>query len=158
MRDSVKVLVMALSLAGITCGSSSGGKDLSKFKGTWQPTTYMATITCGGTPDVVNTGDNITWSGGVSTDLVQTDPTTNCVLDADVTGETASAISGQTCTVHDSSGDNIVLNLPQYTFSLSADGQTATEASSGTANVTFTDGTATVCQYSESASYHKITS
>jgi len=158
MRDSVKVLAVTLSLAGAACGSSSGGKDLSKFKGTWQPTTYMATITCGGTPTVENTGDNVTWNSGISTDLVQTDPTTNCVLDANVTGETASATSGQTCAIQDANGDNILLNVSQYTFSLSADGQTATEAASGTANVTFTDGSAEVCQYSESASYHKITS
>lgn len=158
MRIISKVmLVSALACLGACGGGSSGGGGVAKIKGTWQPTSYMSTITCPGfNPNVQNTGSNVIWSMGTISDVVQTDTTTSCVILADVTGYTASARPGQSCLTHDALGDTINVTLTSYTFSLSADFQTAAEAGSGSAQVTFTDGTASVCVYSLSAAYHKI--
>jgi len=152
---SKAMLVSALAVLG-ACGGGSGGGGIAKIKGTWMPTTYLSTVTCGGIASTQNVGSNIVWSMGTTSDLIQTEAGSTCVLLADVTGYTASAIPGQSCVQSDAVGDVINITLTSYTFSLSADYQTATEAGSGSAFVTFTDGSSATCVYSLQATYHKI--
>ncbi|HEY5091539.1 MAG TPA: hypothetical protein VIK30_16275, partial [Polyangia bacterium] len=108
MRDSVKVVVMALSLAGVTCGSSGGSKNVAGFVGVWSPASGVYTQTCPG--DDANTGtsqvtDTETWAMGTTSDLVQTIPGTSCVLHADISASTATATpANQTCTVTSTGG------------------------------------------------------
>src|ERR1700759_278801 len=136
MRIFSKIVLGSMVLALGACGSSSGGGGgVSKIKGTWQPTTYLATIDCGANGSVSeNVGSNVMWGTGTTADLIQTETGSNCVIYADVTGYTASAVAGQTCLIPDDGmGDSINISLSSYTFSLSADYQTATEAGSGSA-------------------------
>lgn len=154
---SKAMLVSALAILG-ACGGGSGGGGIAKIKGTWQPTSYTSTVNCGAVGSSVdNVGSNIVWSMGTTSDLIQTEAGSTCVLLADVTGYTASAIPGQTCLQTDADGDSINISLTSYSFSLSADFQTANESGSGSALVTLaaTGGTGT-CTYSLTAAYHKI--
>lgn len=120
------------------------------------PISYSATITCAAGNIQSTAGTNETWAMGVSSDLVQTSAGSNCVVSANVTGTTASALPGQSCLTSDSSGDVINITLTPYTFSLSADYQTAQESGSGQAQITFTDGSSAICTYSLIASYRKV--
>jgi len=159
MRTFSKIAVGSFLLALGACGGgSSGGAGIAKIKGTWQPTTYLATVDCGANGSVSeNVGSNVMWSMGTTSDLIQTDTSSNCVIHADVTGYTASAIAGQTCLIpNDGSGDSINISLSSYTFSLSADYQTAQESGSGSALVTFANGASATCVYQLQAAYHKI--
>ncbi len=157
MRTISTAILGSVVLMLGACGSSSGGGNLSKIKGTWQPISYSSKVDCGANGAVEDTtGSNITWSMGVSSDLVQTDPSTTCIINANLVASTATAVPGQTCVVQDSSGDTISISLTQYAFSLSADFQTASEAGSGHAQVTFPDNTTASCSYSIQAQYHKI--
>lgn len=163
MRDSVKVVVMALSLAGVTCGSSGGSKDLTKFIGVWGAPTGTYTQTCPG--DAANTGtsqvtDTETWAAGTTSDLVQSIPNSACVLHADVSANTATASpAGQSCTSSGTvGGDSItqVATLTAYNFVVSSDGLTATENYSGT--LVLTDNTAGLsenCTFTQTASFTK---
>jgi hypothetical protein len=164
MRDSVKALVMTLSLAGAACGSSSGGKDTSKFVGVWSPASGVYTQTCPG--DASNTGTSQvtsteTWATGTTSDLVQTIPGSSCVLHADISANTATATpSGQTCSIPAAAtnGDSLTqaITLTAYNFVVSTDGLTATENYSGT--LVLTDNTAGAsenCTFTQTASYSK---
>jgi len=163
MRDSVKVVVMALSLAGVTCGSSGGSKNVAGFVGVWSPASGVYTQTCPG--DDANTGtsqvtDTETWAMGTTSDLVQTIPGTSCVLHADISASTATATpANQTCTVTSTGGGDSItqaLTLTAYNFVLSSDGLTATENYSGT--MVLTDNTVGVsenCTFTQTASYSK---
>jgi hypothetical protein len=132
-------------------GGSTGG--LSRFVGTWHPTSGTTTLICAGQPTVDQVTSNLTWAAGVSPNtVVQTDGT--CVLNANVTGSTAAALPSQSCTQM-MSGLSLTLTFSAYTFSLSADGMTATENASGNATV-FEGGVTVICSYSESAGYQKI--
>lgn len=161
MRTFSKILLGSLVLALGACGGgSSGGGGVAKIKGTWKSTTYLQTVNCGPTlGSVANMGPTtVIWGGGISADLIQTDPSTSCTINADVTGYTASALPGQTCLINDAAdGATINITLTAYSFSLSADFQTATEAGSGSALVNFTaDGTSATCTYTLQATYTKI--
>jgi hypothetical protein len=99
---------------------------------------------------------------GTSSDLVQTLSGSSCVLHANVTGSTASAVGPQVCTVTGTdaqSGDPITetATITAYTFVVSPDGLTATENASGTATVTDNaQGLSVTCSFSETgASYQK---
>jgi len=156
----LRVLAIGMVMAaGGACGSSdkaaspdSGPTGNSRFVGTWHPTSGTITYNCGGviTPDTVT--DNLTWAAGVGADLVQT--AGSCVFKANVVSSTASALPSQSCNMQ-SGTTNITLALAAYTFSLSADGLTATESASG--NATLSDsGVTLTCTYNETASYTKI--
>jgi hypothetical protein len=164
MRDSVKTFLVALSLAGAGCGSSSGGKDTAKFVGVWSPASGVYTQTCPG--DANNTGTmqvttTDTWAAGTTSDLVQTIAGTSCVLHADISSNTATATpANQTCSVSSTAtgGDSItqMLTLTAYNFVVSSDGLTATENYSGT--LVLTDNTAGAsenCTFTQTAQYSK---
>lgn len=163
MRDSVKTFLVALSLVGAACGSSSGGKNVSGFVGVWSPASGTFTETCPGGNGTTTTQVTATetWATGTSSDLVQTIPNTSCVFHADISASTATGVAGQTCTINtpatatsDSFTD--VLSFTSYTFVISPDGMTATENYSG--NLAETDNTLNLsgnCTFTQTASYTK---
>ncbi|MEO5768377.1 MAG: hypothetical protein ABIS92_08500 [Polyangia bacterium] len=161
MKSAILSLVVAGMFAGTSgCGSDSksatldggDGKSLSRFIGTWKPTTGTGTTTCAGQSSTKPVTDNTVWAAGVSSDLVQTDG--SCALLANVTGSTASALPSQSCTQMDGT-TTATLSVTAYTFSLSADGQTATESGSAaiTGNI---GGVAASCSFLITAAYQKI--
>jgi hypothetical protein len=163
MRDSIKILFVALSLTGVACGGSSS-KDLGKFVGVWGAPSGTFVETCPGNPSGGGTSqvtDTETWSLGSTSDLVQTIPGTTCVFHADVSGDTASeSPSGQMCTVNSTlaNGDSLtaVLTITAYRFVVSSDDLTANETYSGTEqdtdNTTLESGN---CTFTQTASYMK---
>ena len=152
---SVCAAVATCAMVG-GCGSGSvaetdGGKDVQSFIGTWMPTSGAITFTCAGavTSDPV-TGNDV-WQMGTTSDVVQpADSGSNgCVLLANVSGNTATALANQSC-----NGATTDINISMYTFVVGSSGMTATENATGTASVT-TGGTTTTCSYSEAATYTK---
>lgn len=163
MRDSVKALVMALSLVGAACGSSGGGKDTAKFVGVWSPASGTSTETCPGGSGTTTSQvtDTETWATGTTSDLVQTIPGTSCVFHANISGSTATGVANQTCTVNtaatatsDSFTD--VLGFTSYSFVVMPDGMTASENYSGTDMETDnTIGATGNCTFTQTANYTK---
>lgn len=161
MRDSIRALVVALSLVGAACGSSGGGKDLNKFVGVWGQPSGTSTISCTGLdPNTVQVTDTETWMTSSSSDLVQTITEYNppCVLHADVSGDTATAVANSSCmdTEDDGAGSTYTatLTLSVYKFVVAADDMTATESFNGTATV-IDQGTTFPCTFTQTVSYSK---
>ena len=150
MRNLTRVLLATLSLVGVSCGSSN---SKSEFIGTWSPSgTY--TLTCGGDAQTTQLTDNITWATSSTSDLIQTSAGSSCVIHANVSGNTATASAGQSCTTSgtDDTGAayQMTINLQNYTFVVAADGHTAQESLS--ANVSYiSGGVTTPCTMVESA-------
>ncbi len=159
MVKSVKAILIGLTFTLGACGSGSGGGNVNKFVGVWSPTAGTFTFTCAGQPTTSQASGNVVWTAGTTSDLVQTIPDTQCVFHADVTGTTASGVPGQTCIVNtNTGGDSITdqLSFIAYTFSLSADGLTATENYSGNdAKTDNTTGASENCTFTQQASYSK---
>jgi hypothetical protein len=155
MRHTIMILGMAMTTALGACGGESRGNDFSRFVGTWHPVSGTITTTCPGyTPFTDPVTVNLTWSEGVSADLVGNDGTP-CLIMADVMSSTASGVPGQLCTVPDGAGGTATLTISGYTFVVSSDGQTATENGSG--QVTYIGGGASlICTFTGTASYQKI--
>jgi hypothetical protein len=172
MPSSLSKALWIVALSGLlagsgACGGSSdsgdsgaggkgggGGAGISRFVGTWHPTSGNTTVTCAGTPYTDAVVDNLSWGAGVGADLVQTSGT--CVFKANVTASTAAALPSQSCTESSGTGA-LTVTLAAYTFSLGADGLTATESASGSAVVNDSaTGQTVTCTYSELASYQKI--
>jgi hypothetical protein len=149
------IAMMAGSLQACSSSGNGGGASASKFIGTWHPTSGTVTTTCPGLgTDTSAVVDNIIWAMGVSSDLVQTDPSTSCVLTAHITGSTAAG-TGAPCTVSDGAGGTATITITSYTFVLGADGQTGTENGSGTV-VDNNGGVSITCTLSETAAYQKV--
>lgn len=145
--------LLAVAILAVSC-SSGDGSNAGKFIGIWHPTSGTITTTCPGFPvDTQQATENLTWSKGATSDLVSTD-STNCILNANITGSTATGM-GVPCTVGDGLGGTAMLTVTSYTFSLSADGNTATENGSGTF-VDNNNGSTITCTINISASYQKI--
>jgi len=154
-------LLGVLVTTSVACGSNdssspadsgTGASGLSRFVGTWHPSSGSITYICAGQTFTDPVVENITWGAGVGADLVQTSGT--CVWKANVTASTASALPSQSCTEVDGT-TTTVLAVGAYTFSLSADGLTATESASGTATIS-DSGLTTTCTFSGLVSYQKI--
>jgi hypothetical protein len=149
--------VLAVAILGVSlqaCGSSGDGASASKFIGIWHPTSGTTTVTCPGLPvQTQQVTDNLTWVKGATNDLVSTD-TSNCVLNANISGSTAVGM-GVPCTFDDGAGGTAMLTITSYTFALSADGQTAQENGSGTL-VDNNSGATFTCTANLTASYQKI--
>lgn len=137
MRNSIKWTLVALSLAGFSCGSNS--KDLSKFIGVWGAPAGITTTTCTGlgtsTEQVTGTE---TWAASSTSDLAMTLAGTNCVFHANVSGNTATAVSGQTCSITGTDTNGIAytetMTVTSYNFVVSSDGKTALETVAATAS------------------------
>lgn len=159
MVKSVKAMLIGLTLTLGACGSGGGGGNVNKFVGVWGLSGGTFTFTCAGQATTSQATGNVTWAVGATSDLVQTIPDTQCVFHANVAGMTASGVPGQTCIVNtNTGGDSITdqLSFTAYTFSLSADGLTATENYSGNdAKTDNTSGASENCTFTQQASYSK---
>ncbi|HVU49311.1 MAG TPA: hypothetical protein VHL80_01430 [Polyangia bacterium] len=142
---------LALGISLAACGGGQGG-DVSRFTGTWSATSGTVTVTCPGQNDSWSVTGTVRWDKGLASDLVQATPP--CIVDADVTGSTASG-AGQTCSYDDGAGGTYTLTRPNYTFVLAPDGRTAQENASGTL-VDTNGGASLACTFSETASYTKL--
>lgn len=150
MRNAITMVGLLLGITLSACGGDKGD-DLATFIGTWQPTAGAVTEICQGYT-YTNSLSNLTWTAGVSSDLVQTDG--SCALLANVSGATATGIPGQSCSGA-ASGGTATLTFGGYTFVVSPDGHTATENASG--NITYVvDGATIPCTLNETGSFHKI--
>jgi len=150
MRNAMKMFGLLSALVLSACGGDKG-EDLGQFIGTWQPISGMLTANCQGYTATASLS-NVTWSMGVSSDLVQSTAGSTCAMMADVNGATASGVPGQTCTSPDGSETTTVAG---YTFVVGPDGRTATENGSGSITV-FSGGVAIPCTFNETGSYQKI--
>jgi hypothetical protein len=164
MRDSVKALLVTFSLVGAACGSSSG-KNVTEFVGVWAPASGVFTETCpGNTQNPTTTTqvtDPVTWSTATTSDLVQTIPNTTCLLHADISGSTATAVAGSTCTITTpasatSDAFTDVIDITNYSFVIMPDGKTASENYSGSdAETDNTSNASGTCTFTQTASYTK---
>jgi hypothetical protein len=132
-------------------GDTAGGN--ARFIGTWRPTSGNVTFVCAGINMPQTVTANLTAALGTTSDLVlQTNG--SCSVRANVAGNLATALAGQTCNLA-MGAITAMLTFSKYTFTLSADGLTATETASGNAMVS-QGGPTISCTYSETASYQKI--
>jgi hypothetical protein len=155
MRHTIKVLGLVSVLALSACGGGGEVKEYPRFVGTWRATSGTVTTVCPGyVPYTDSTTGSLTWSAGISSDLVMTDAT-GCVTMAEVAGSTATGLPGQTCTVPDGAGGVYTASLTGYTFVVSPDGHTATENVSGTLTVV-DQGATVVCSVNGTSAYQKI--
>lgn len=153
MRNAIKIVGLLSALALSACGGDKG-EDVGMFIGTWQPTSGTMTEVCQGAT-YTDSLTNVTWSAGVSSDLVQPVANGVCALMADVRGATATGVPGQSCSASNGSGGTVMMTFGGYTFVVSPDGRTATENASG--NITYFSGGETLpCTFNETGSYQKI--
>lgn len=148
------------ALFGLGCGSANsagpdGGKNLNVFIGTWTATSGTVTLTCAGQVTTAQVTGNDVWQMGTTSDLVQPadSSSSGCVLLANVSGNTATALPNQTCAVPMGT-TTVNLTIAKYTFILASDGTTATESGSGPGTAT-TNGSTETCTYAETAMYTK---
>ena len=153
MRNAIKMVGLVSALVLSACGGDKGD-DLGRFVGTWRATAGTLTTVCPGyAPSTDPVTEGITWSLGVSSDLVTTG--TGCAIMADVAGSTATGALGLACSSTVSDGVVAMFTVTSYTFVISPDGHTATENES--AGVTFVvDGATIPCTANQTASYQKI--
>jgi hypothetical protein len=156
MRGIFKLV--AIGVLGVTLQACDDGGDrraLGRFTGTWRAVSGTQTTVCPGfAPSTAPITPNVVWTEGLTSDLVQTHSDGLCVINADVTGDTASG-QGPPCIVTESDGTTLTLTVSGYTFVLSADGQTASE--SGTASLLLNSGGASVnCTITLNAVYQKL--
>jgi hypothetical protein len=123
------LLVSSVLLLG--CGSSGGGSgNGSAFVGTWTyssgSTLTPSNCTVLGTtiPQLDLTGDAVTITAGASASQIEFVQGTACTIKFTVSGTTATATSGQSCTLQ-VSGISAVLNVSSWTLTLSGDKLTA---------------------------------
>jgi hypothetical protein len=153
MRERIIGTIAAAFALGLSLPACGGGDDreISRFAGTWNATSGTLTLTCPGERDTWSVTGTVRWDKGRSSDLVQATPP--CLVDADVTGSTASG-TGAACSYDDGVGGTYTMTRPSYTFVLAPDGRTAEESSSGTL-VDTNAGVTVTCIFSETASYAK---
>jgi hypothetical protein len=124
----------------------------ARFVGTWQVVSGTTTFTCnnGATETNPVTSSDV-FAKGVSSDLVQTG---DCPIRYSISGNTATAAAGQSCT---DNASGLTLQLSALTFT-TLDGLNGTEAGSGhiMGLVDSTTGAPLTCPFSENATYQKI--
>jgi len=118
------LLVSSVLLLG--CGSSSGGGNGAPFIGSWTyaPGSTLTPSNCmvlGQTiPPLDLSGETITITAGASASQIDFVEGTACTIKFTVSGTTATAASGQSCTLP-VSGISAVLNVSSWTLALSGD-------------------------------------
>ncbi len=135
--------------------SGAGGTPVSgdrdKFVAVWAPSTPRTTqVTCAGFNVPATLTQTLEWKLSDSSDLVG--GMAGCSLKANIANNVASVLPGQVCALTDPIP--LTLTFTSYTFTLGADGTTATDASQGTAKVTYL-GQQLDCTYSETGQYSK---
>jgi hypothetical protein len=112
-------------------------------------------VTCPGkTTDVSLLGVSVIVLGSASGTLVETLPG-GCVLDYTVSGNVASASPGQPCSTTTEAGIPAVVTTTTHTLTLSADGDTLTEAASDGVAFSLGDGGTEDCTQQSSGSFTK---
>ena len=129
-------------LVAVGC-SSTGPKNVDRFVGTWTYSSGTLDATCPGglVPPLSSglAGQTATVTAGTTSDLVATQQTAygTCTIKFSVDGTTASAPTGQTCTLNVLVAGTTVpvtLTVTSWTLTSSADGSTLTTAAAGTAS------------------------
>ena len=134
--------------AGGTGGTSNGNNSTAAqaFIGAWSPTRTV-NLTCNNQSVPTTLDQTLEWKAGDGADLVAS--MASCTLKANVVNQVATALSGQTCNISEL-GLTLNLTFTSYTFTLGADGKTASDLSSGSGTVS-----GLPCQYTESGTYTK---
>jgi hypothetical protein len=143
------LLICGLGVAG--CSSASSGGGTANFVGTWKYTSGTTTANCQGmtTSDPVTGNETVT--KGSASDLVVSD--TNCAFNFSVSGGTATAQPGQSCTTQ-LSGGTLIETVSSLVFTTS-DGKTGHV--SGTFNATESSGGSSVtCTVSLTGDLQKL--
>ncbi len=136
---------------GNGAGEGDGGKNLQLFIGTWHVTSGSQTVTCAGQSQLSAATDTI-WQMGTTSDLMQPVDSSGCPFLANVSGNTATAVPNQSCSLT-MSGSTVKLTVTSYTFTVAASGTTATDIGRGTAVAT--GAVSNSCTFTESATYSK---
>ena len=107
-------------------GNGGTGADVSSFVGTWSTSTGVLALRCETTPNPYSTTQPVTASlvvtKGTSSDLVFT--TSTCAILANVAGDTATILPGQSCSTT-SANETDTYNYTSGTFVVAAGGATA---------------------------------
>jgi hypothetical protein len=159
MRSNLN-LILAIAAFGLSLSACGGetANDMGKFTGTWHATSGTQTVTCQGwTPPTLPVVDNVTWSRGVSSDLILLVPDSSCVIQADAAGSTATGGSAPCFFLFTDTGETLPGTVTSYTFVVAPDGKTAQENATVAYLVT-QGGSNTTCTGTETASYQKIRS
>jgi len=148
-----------MALLGLTgCGSGDeGGAD--SFVGMWQYTSGTTNTLC---PMLnVNNTDQLTgqkevFSRGVGTALINSDPSSNCILNFNINGNTATAPAGQTCMTNvatDQGNIPTTINLVSAVFSVNGTTAHFSRSANFTLNV---NGTSIQCMETGSGDLLRI--
>jgi hypothetical protein len=130
-------VVLVAVLIGAACSSTPAGSDLI---GTWTYTSGTSTLTCSGKSTTTQVTGNITIAEGIqSGTIVIIGP--NCTTTEDVSGSSATALPGQTCT-ETTSGVMDVATITSLTLTLD-DG--VLSLTSGSTDVLSEGGASTDC-------------
>jgi hypothetical protein len=160
MRRISPILYTALAAA---CSSSTAADSTPNnaaadaFVGTWARAGTVTTVCPGQSPtDTAFTGTLGIALGSATGSIVGTDSVNGCVADYTASGSVATARSGQTCTFTNARGGQSTLTNDTHTLTLSADGKTIAEASTGGVVIESPDGgKTTTCTSSSSGTFTK---
>lgn len=131
MKPRIYRSLLVASLLLLGCGSSSGGGNGAPFVGTW---TYSSgsTLTPSNCTVLGKTigpldlsGASVTITAGASASEIDLVEGTACTIKFSVSGTTATAASGQSCTLPVGGGISAMLNVSSWTLTLSGDTLTA---------------------------------
>jgi hypothetical protein len=165
---TVTVIALSSALFAAACGedradltraagTSSASEVSSAFVGTWRPTAGTVTKTC---PGLAASSEpirvDLTWSADGNAGLV-TNELGQCPFHANVTDSTASAAPNQGCAVSDGAYGFTTTAFASYTFTVSADGQTAIEERAGTVGHS-DDAPSSICSFAGTAAYERAPS
>lgn len=127
MKSGVLCVIGCFVIAFAGCGFEDTA-DIDGFTGTWNWNDGSSMdVNCPNGNDVQSLGGNDTFVEGNSSDLVMIGD--ECNLDFDVTGNTASIVSGQSC-----KNDDAELFWSSWTFSRSGNHMTVSASGTGETN------------------------
>lgn len=138
---------------GGDAGASDGGATgAAAFVGTWTRSGTQ-TVTCPGSPAMTtNLGGNLVIAAGSSSDTIVGTPPNGCMTTYTVSGNVASAMAGDTCSLTTEAGIAETITTHSHTLTLSADGQSLTTAENATIDKT---ATMTMCTAVASGTFTK---
>jgi hypothetical protein len=159
MSSRVNRIALVAGVLLLGCGSSGGGGNAAPFVGMWTYssgtlTPMMCSILGTTIPPRDLSGDTVTISMGTDSSHLQFVEGTACTINFSVSGTTATAAAGQSCTIT-VMGVAAVLNVSAWTLTLTGDtisttfsgsaqigGANCTASGSGTLQRNSTDGAA----------------
>ena len=142
-------LSLSLGLA-TACGGSSGGSDVATpFVGTWTFDTGMVNATCtGGLPN--GSFPLAGLSGTISrvdNSHIRFQANASCIINFSVSGTTATAASGQTCTLDTGTVGQQPIAINSWTMVLTGGTMAATISGSAFLNMCMAMGTGSLTQH-----------